>query len=134
VERPENHDETFRSYSGLGTSSPYLAAIFSIFMLSLAGIPLTAGFLGKFYVFGALVKGGYIWTAALGLLGAVIATYYYLKVVVTLYFPSPGEDPAPAPAVKPITLGIITFTGIATVYLGIFPGLVTDLLKGIGIG
>lgn len=134
VERPENHDETLRSYSGLGTSSPYLAAIFSIFMLSLAGIPLTAGFLGKFYVFGALVKGGYIWTAALGLLGAVIATYYYLKVVVTLYFPSPGEDPAPAPAVKPITLCIITFTGIATVYLGIFPGLVTDLLKGIGIG
>ena len=90
---PRELRRTMRSYSGLGTSSPYLAALFTLFMLSLAGIPLTAGFLGKFYVFGALVNGGYYGYAALGLLGAVIATYYYLKVVVTLYFPSPGEDP-----------------------------------------
>lgn len=134
VERPENYDETMRSYAGLGTSSPFLAALFTVFMLSLAGIPLTVGFLGKFYVFGALVNGGYYVYASLGLLGAVIATYYYLKVVVTLYFPSPGEDPADPPHLGPATLGVLTLMGIATLYLGIFPALLTDLVKGLGIG
>ena len=134
VERPENYDETMRSYAGLGTSSPYLAVLFTLFMLSLAGIPLTVGFLGKFYVFGALVNGGYYGYAALGLLGAVIATYYYLRVVVTLYFPSPGEDPAEPPQVGPATLAVLTLTGIATLYLGIFPGALVDLVRGLGIG
>ncbi|PIU52379.1 MAG: hypothetical protein COS90_11780 [Deltaproteobacteria bacterium CG07_land_8_20_14_0_80_60_11] len=85
-------------------------------------------------MFGSLVNGGYYGYAALGLLGAVIATYYYLKVVVTLYFPSPGEDPAEPPQVGPATLAVLTLTGIATLYLGIFPSLLTDLVKGIGIG
>jgi len=134
VERPENYDETMRSYAGLGTSSPYLAALFTVFMLSLAGIPLTVGFLGKFYIFGALVNGGYYVYAALGLLGAVIATYYYLKVVVTLYFPSPGEDPAEPPRLGAATLAVLTLMGIATLYLGLFPSLLTDLVKGLGIG
>lgn len=134
VERPGNYDETMRSYAGLGTSSPYLGVLFTLFMLSLAGIPLTVGFLGKFYVFGALVNGGYYGYAALGLLGAVIATYYYLKVVVTLYFPSAGEDPAEPPKLGPATLAVLTLTGIATLYLGIFPGALVDLVRGLGIG
>lgn len=134
VERPENHDEPLRSYAGLGTSSPYMAALFSLFLLSLAGIPLTVGFLGKFYVFGALVKGGYYWVAALGLIGAVIATYYYLKVIVSLYFPSAGEDPATPPTLGPATLTVLTLMGIATLYLGIFPGLLNGIVRGLGIG
>ncbi len=134
VERPENYDETLRSYSGLGTTAPYLAALFSVFMLSLAGIPLTVGFLGKFYIFGALVKGGYYVVASLGLIGAVIATYYYLKVVVALYFPAAGEEPAQVPKVGWTTLALLTVMGAGTLYLGIFPGLLTGLVKGLGIG
>jgi NADH-quinone oxidoreductase subunit N len=134
VEQPENHDESLRSYSGLGTSSPYLAALFSVFLLSLAGIPLTVGFLGKFYVFGALVKGGFYWTAALGLVGAVIATYYYLKVVVALYFPPAGDDPAPAPALKPSSILVLTLMGAVTLYLGLFPGILNGIVTGLAIG
>ncbi len=134
VERPENHDESLSSFSGLGSTSPYLAAVFSVFMFSLAGIPLTVGFLGKFYVFKVLVNGHYYWYAALGLLGAVIATYYYLKVVVALYFPIQGEEPAPAPAARPLSLAVLTVLGAATLYLGIFPDLLNGIVTGLHIG
>lgn len=134
VEQPENHDESLRSYSGLGTASPYLGALFSLFLLSLAGIPLTVGFLGKFYVFSALVKGGFYWTAALGLVGAVIATYYYLKVVVALYFPPAGDDPAPAPPLRVSSLVVLTLMGLLTLYLGLFPGLLNGIVAGLTIG
>jgi NADH-quinone oxidoreductase subunit N len=134
VEKQDNHDESLRAYSGLGVSAPYLAALFSVFMLSLAGIPLTVGFLGKFYVFGALVKGGYYTVAALGLVGAVIATYYYLKVVVTLYFPTAGEEPVEKPGMGVASLAVLTLMGALTLYLGIFPGLINALVKGLTIG
>jgi NADH-quinone oxidoreductase subunit N len=134
VERPENHDESLSSFSGLGSTSPYLAAVFSVFMFSLAGIPLTVGFLGKFYVFKVLVNGHFYWYAALGLVGAVIATYYYLKVVVALYFPTQGEEPAPAPAARPLSLAVLTVLGAATIYLGIFPDLLNGIVTGLHIG
>ncbi len=134
VERPENHDEGLSSFAGLGTTAPYMAAIFSIFMFSLAGIPLTVGFLGKFYVFKVLVNGRFYWYAALGLVGAVISTYYYLKVVVALYFPTQGEEPAPAPSARPVSLAVLTLLGAATLYLGIFPGILNGVVTGLHIG
>ncbi len=134
VERPENQDEPLRSFSGLGTASPLLAALFALFLFSLAGIPLTAGFLGKFYVFGVLVSAHHYWVAALGLLGAVIATYYYLKTVVALYFPPAGEEPAPAPVVGAATWAVLGATALLTLYLGVFPAVVTEAAKGLTIG
>ena len=103
-------------------------------MLSLAGIPPLVGFLGKFYVFGALVKGGYYGYAALGLTGAVISTYYYLKVIVSLYFPGQGEEPVVPPKVGPVTLAVLTLMGLGTLILGLFPGPLVDLARGLGIG
>ncbi len=134
VERPENQDEPVRRFSGLGATSPLLAAFFTLFMFSLLGLPLTAGFLGKFYIFGALVSGHSYWVASLGLLGAVIATYYYLKVVVALYFPPAGEEPAPAPRVGALTWAVVVLAAAFTLYLGVFPGLVTAVAEGLNIG
>jgi NADH-quinone oxidoreductase subunit N len=134
VEKGGNMDESLTSYAGLGNSAPALAAVFSVFLFSLAGIPLTAGFLGKFYIFRVLVNGGYYRIAALGLVGTVIATYYYLKVVVTLYFPSPGDEPVPKPDVPAWTLAVLLLTGAATLYLGIFPDLLTGVISGLRIG
>jgi NADH-quinone oxidoreductase subunit N len=134
VERPGSYDEPLSSYAGLGTSSPYLAALFSLFMFSLAGIPLTVGFLGKLYVFKVLVNGGLYLYASLGLVGAVIATYYYLKVVVALYFPAEGEETVPKPAMGWASFATLTVMALATLILGIFPGFLNDLIAGLSLG
>ncbi len=134
VERAENQDEPVRRFSGLGSVSPALGAFFALFMFSLLGLPLTAGFLGKFYIFGTLVSAHSYWIASLGLLGTVIATFYYLKVVVALYFPPAGEDPAPAPKIGAMTWLVVLVAAALTIYLGIFPGLVTSAAQGLTIG
>jgi len=73
------------SYYGMGWEKPVMGLALSIFMFSLAGIPPTAGFLGKFYVFGAIIKAGYYWLAVLGILNSVVAVYYYLRVILVMY-------------------------------------------------
>jgi NADH-quinone oxidoreductase subunit N len=134
LEPPGSMDEPIRAYSGLGSSAPLLAGLFSLLFFSLAGIPLTAGFIGKFKIFGALVQSGYYALAAWGFLGAVLATYYYLRVVVTLYFPPPSEETAQAPRLAPSTWVVLAIVCSATLYLGIFPGLLSDAISGLGIG
>ena len=134
MERPGKMDEPIRSYSGLGLASPVLAAVFSLLLFSLAGIPLTAGFLGKLLIFNALVDGHQYGLAISGFLGAVIATYYYLRVVVTLYFPPPAEETAQAPVAGPATWAVLALAACGTLYLGVFPGILTAVISGLGIG
>ena len=73
-------------YAGLSKSSPYLSALLVIFLLSLAGIPPMAGFIGKFYVFSAAIKTGFVWLAIVGILNSVVALYYYFRIVRRMYF------------------------------------------------
>jgi len=133
MERKENTDEDVAAFSGLGTSAPFLAALFALFMFSLAGIPLTVGFIGKFYLFKALIMGHLYWYAALGLIGAVIATFYYLKVTVALYFPPQGVDTAKKPKVGALTMAVLTLTAAATLYFGLFPGLINSVIAATGL-
>ncbi len=74
-------------YSGLGYKYPFIAASMSFFLLSLAGIPMTSGFMGKFYVFSSAVKSGYNWLVIIALLNSAIAAYYYIKIIVKMYMP-----------------------------------------------
>ena len=74
-----------KSYSGLGYKYPLAGAAFSFFLLSLAGIPVTAGFMGKFFVFSAAIKSGYYWLVVIALLNSAFAAYYYLKIIVKMY-------------------------------------------------
>ncbi|RLA96553.1 MAG: NADH-quinone oxidoreductase subunit N [Deltaproteobacteria bacterium] len=78
-------------YAGVGFKHPLLAVAMAVFLFSLAGVPPTAGFMAKFYVFSAAVKAGYYWLAVLGVLNSAVAAYYYLRVMVYMYFREPKE-------------------------------------------
>jgi NADH-quinone oxidoreductase subunit N len=113
---------TLEDYAGLGKRSPVLAAILTVFLLSLIGIPITGGFFAKFYVFSAALQGAHplMGLVIIGVLNSAIAAYYYLRVIVVMYMREPRED---AP-VAPISLGLGFALGLslaATFFLGVYP-------------
>ncbi len=76
-----------KQYSGMGYKYPFIAASFSLFLLSFAGIPITAGFMGKFYVFSSAIKSGYNFLVLIALLNSAFAAFYYIKIIVLMYMP-----------------------------------------------
>ena len=117
---------TLEDYSGLGRRSPILAAILTIFLLSLIGIPVTGGFFAKFYVFSAALQSNLVGLTIIGVINSAIAAYYYLRVIVYMYM---REERVGAPVARiPAGLGIgLAISLIATIYLGVLPGRVLDL-------
>lgn len=115
--------------AGLGYRRPWLGAALAVFMFSLAGIPPTAGFAGKFYIFSGALESGYVGLAILGVLNSVISVYYYLRVIVWMYMsPSPqGADPV-ARAAWPLALALI-LTVVGVLQFGLFPGPLYELAK-----
>jgi NADH-quinone oxidoreductase subunit N len=112
-------------FAGLAQRQPAMAAMLTIFLLSLIGVPLTGGFFGKFYIFKAALDSHLVWLTILGLLNSAVAAYYYLRVLVVMYMkdPEPSEAlPAAGPALKIAVFG----SAIATVFLGIFPSFVLN--------
>jgi NADH-quinone oxidoreductase subunit N len=86
IERENDLGTDINDYTGLGNRSPILAALMSLFMFGLAGIPPMAGFFGKYYVFIGAIKADLTWLAILGVLSSVISVYFYLRIVVLIYF------------------------------------------------
>src|SRR5437899_8236982 len=121
---------TLEDYAGLSQRHPVAAAALSLFLLSLLGLPVTAGFFGKFYVFKAAVNSNLIWLAVLMAVNSIIGAYYYLKVIVAMYMREPSEDSAAtAPIAFPATVNIVlALSAIGTVYFGLFPNQVLRLL------
>src|SRR5438876_5587708 len=116
---------TLEDYSGLGRRSPLLAAILTIFLLSLIGIPITGGFFAKFYVFSAALQANLVGLTIIGVLNSAVAAYYYLRVIIFMYMREPREEAA----VSPVPTGLraaLTLTVFATIYLGILPGRVLE--------
>ena len=119
---------TLEDYSGLGKRSPALAAIFTIFLLSLIGIPAFGGFFAKFYVFSSAVKQNLMGLLLIGVLNSAVAAYYYLRIIVVMYMREPREE-TPVVAVPP-GLGIALGLSLAvTIFLGVFPRPVLDYLS-----
>ncbi len=85
--------DDMQSYAGFSKSNPYLALVLVVFLVSLAGIPPTAGFIGKFYVFSAIIQAGpkFLWLAIIGILNSVIALYYYFRIAYFVYFGEPKD-------------------------------------------
>src|ERR1700681_615548 len=111
--------------TGLARRQPAIAACLSLFLLSLLGLPITAGFLGKFYVFNAALESNLIWLAILLALNSVIGAYYYLRVMVVMYMREPKQEIAAEPV--PWTLSIVLWIAAAgTVFVGLFPTRVID--------
>ena len=116
---------TLEDYAGLGRRSPLLAAILTIFLLSLIGIPITGGFFAKFYVFSAALQANLVGLTIIGVINSAIAAYYYLRVIVYMYM---RDEHTELPVAKiPVSLGIgLAISVIATIYLGVLPGRVLD--------
>jgi NADH-quinone oxidoreductase subunit N len=112
-------------YGGLGYRHPFLAAVLTVFLLSLIGIPLTGGFFGKFYIFRAAVNANLMWLAVLGLLNSAVGAYYYLRVIVSMYMHGPRTD-VPLDPVPPSLAATLIATAVAVLWLGLYPGPVLE--------
>jgi NADH-quinone oxidoreductase subunit N len=127
VRGPSGEAGHLSSWAGLGRTSPLLAGVFALFLLALAGIPLTSGFTAKFGVFAAAIESGGVWAVLAAVLASAISAFFYLKVIVLMFFAKPGPD---APAVVVPSLLTSTAIGVAvvaTVVLGVFPQVFLDL-------
>jgi NADH-quinone oxidoreductase subunit N len=122
-----NYGERYTSlddYAGLGRREPFLAAVLTIFLLALIGIPATGGFFAKFYVFSAALQANLVGLTILGVVNSAIGAYYYLRVIVVMYMQEPQGEPVPMTP-QPLALRVVlVVSALATLYLGILPGAV----------
>ena len=126
VGRKQDKYLSIYDYSGLGFQQPVLGAAMALFMFALAGMPPTAGFVGKFYVFSAAVKAGYIWLAIIGVMNSLVSVYYYLRITVLMYM-KPAEADLGAINYAPGLSATLIITAIGVLFIGIFPGFFYDL-------
>ncbi len=115
---------TLEDYAGLARREPVVAATLSLYLLSLLGLPLTAGFLGKFYVFVAGLRAELLGLVVLAAVNTLLGAYYYLRVILYMYFREPGATYEPA-AREPVPAGtglVLAATAAGTLLLGVFPG------------
>ncbi|NJD67429.1 MAG: NADH-quinone oxidoreductase subunit N [Candidatus Methylomirabilota bacterium] len=115
-------------YAGLGWQRPFLAACMAVFMFSLSGIPPTAGFMGKLYIFSAALEGHYPGLAVIGVLNSVVSVYYYLRVVVIMYM-SETASPSPLVAAPAAAVLAVLVSVLGTLHLGLFPASLLDLAR-----
>ncbi len=114
-------------YAGLGRTSPFAAAALSLALVSLAGIPLTGGFLGKFYIFSSAIQHGYVGLAVIGVLNSLISIFYYFRLMVVMYMRDPAADSG-EPEIIGWPMQVIIMVGlIAILWLGIFPDQILTL-------
>ena len=117
--------EDIRDYKGLGWRSPWIALAMTAFLLSLTGIPPTAGFVGKVYLFSAVIEGGLYWLAVVGALNSAVSLYYYARIFRTMYLEAPAvEERVTIPTFATVTLAVL-FAG--TILLGVYWAPLADL-------
>ena len=128
IARSGDRRTAIEDYSGIGFESPVLAFSLSLFMLSLLGMPLTAGFMGKIMVFGAAIDQKYYGLVVIGVLNTAISAYYYLRLIIVMFF---GERTMAwsAPRVPASIALALVITVLGVLYLGIFPGRVINALQ-----
>ncbi len=123
----KNGNENFEAFNGLGRRNPLMAFCMTVAMLSLAGIPVTAGFFAKYFVFTTMIGTQYKWLLILAILTSAVGVYYYLKLVIAMYFSKPNSaDPV---TVERLGSMVIVITTIITLVLGLFPGSVAGLFE-----
>jgi len=113
-------------FAGLAQRQPGMAAMLTIFLLSLIGVPLTGGFFGKFYIFKAALDAKLVWLTVIGLLNSAVAAYYYLRILVVMYFREPGESVETLPPAGALLQIAVYGSAVGTLLLGVFPSLVLD--------
>ncbi|MEJ7627432.1 MAG: NADH-quinone oxidoreductase subunit N [Ferruginibacter sp.] len=122
-------DYTIDGFNGLGKQQPLLAATATIFLLSLTGIPLTAGFISKFYMLlSAVENGNSFWIVIVAVLFAAVSAYYYFRVIQSMYFKSSPETPQPVWEVSSFFKIMLVITAALIIILGVYPDLVIGWL------
>ncbi|MCL2784578.1 MAG: NADH-quinone oxidoreductase subunit NuoN [Propionibacteriaceae bacterium] len=130
--RKQGHEITdLSAWAGVGKRNPFVSVLFVIFLLSMAGIPLTAGFVGKFAAFAAAWQGGFAWLALAAILGAIIAVYIYIRVIQVMFFTEPDEGADEVELAVPgvATWIVLTVCMLGTIGLGLVPGPLLELLQ-----
>jgi NADH-quinone oxidoreductase subunit N len=125
LDSAERPNDQVRDYAGLANDHPVLAALMTIFLLSLGGFPPMAGFIAKWYVFSAAVKAGYTWLAIIGVLTSVVSVFFYLRIVVMMYM-TQTDSPARLPTVPRMAGLALVVSALLIFYLGILPTRVLD--------
>ena len=117
--------ESISAFNGLGKKNPFMAAMLTMSMLSLAGIPPLAGFLGKYYIFSEAINNGYFWLTIIAVLASIVGVYYYFKVILAMYTKDADDVPVKAP---PLYLIVMVLCVLLSLVLGVFPGGLMQLL------
>ncbi len=121
--------ETFSDFKGIGWKMPIVGLVMTVFMFSLTGLPPTAGFIGKFYLFAALIEGGtqFYWLAFVGVFNSVISLYYYMRVVKVMYFDGEPQKTLTNP-IFPISF-ILVVLAILIIIFGIYWSPLADWVR-----
>lgn len=123
------NDYTIDGFNGLAKRQPVLAVTAAIFLLSLTGVPLTAGFLGKFYMLVAALKDGHQhWLVLFAVLCAAVSAYYYFKIIQAIFFKNPADGASNEQSITPAFKSLLVITAALIIVLGLFPFLVTEWL------
>ncbi len=118
--------DELKDYAGLSQRSPLMAAVMLVAMLSMAGIPPLAGFVGKFYLFKTVVD-AYLWLVFIGLIMSMVSVYYYLRVALVMYRDEPA-DPTPINLPSPVALTLIVAM-VVTLVIGVYPGPLSEVVN-----
>ncbi|HBC47541.1 MAG TPA: NADH-quinone oxidoreductase subunit N [candidate division Zixibacteria bacterium] len=123
--------ENIKDYAGFGLKYPFAGVAMSIFMLSLAGIPSTAGFMGKYRIFAAAINSGYIWLVVIAVMNSLVSVWYYLGVIVTMYM-VPESEPKSEYVLSTTLMVAILIALFGTIQLGLFPNSWLELANRAG--
>jgi NADH-quinone oxidoreductase subunit N len=126
LSRKDGGGDELKDLTGLYAANPGAAIAMLIFMLSLGGIPPTAGFMGKLWLFGAAIDAGYIGLAVVGVLNSALSLYYYVRVVVFMWTDDPDGSPL---VLSPGVAAVLIVTVAGTIVAGVYPGLLFELAQ-----
>jgi len=123
----------FDAWAGLGRRAPVTAGVFAFFLLSMAGIPLTSGFIGKWAVFSVALSAGAWPVVIVAVAASIVAVFFYVRFILLMFFTDRASEGAAAVTIpSPLTSSVIAVTAVATLVLGVVPGPVLDLVQDAG--
>ena len=120
-------------WAGLAKRSPLIAGVFALFLLTFAGIPLTAGFIAKFSIFSAAFENGGMWLVLFGVMSSAIAAFFYIRVIVLMFFREPAEDSTSVIIPSIFTQITIAISAALTILIGVFPQPLLNLINNLAL-
>lgn len=127
LERDENSEIRLEDLRGMGSRQPFLAFCLALFLMSLAGLPPTIGFFGKFYLFSAAIRQGFYWVAFWGVLSSAVSVYYYLRPIVNMYM-AEGKE-LELVGMRMGSRLVVFVCAISVVLLGVFANPFYDIIR-----